>query len=48
MAAQRGMTPNDLFHIHWLSDVQLAPDGALAAFVVTRLDEEADDYRSAI
>ncbi len=48
MAAQRGMNPNDLFHIHWLSDVQLSSDGALAAFVVTRLDEEADDYRSAI
>jgi dipeptidyl aminopeptidase/acylaminoacyl peptidase len=48
MAAQRSMTPQDLFQIRWLSDVDLAPDGSRAACVVTVLDEEADDYRSAI
>src|SRR6266705_17073 len=44
----RGMTPADLFHIQWVSDARLAPDGRTLAFTVTRLDEEADDYRSAI
>ena len=48
MAALRGMTPQDLYRIRWLSDVDLAPDGSHAACVVTVLDEEADDYRSAI
>src|SRR5947208_6051777 len=44
----RGMTPADLFHIQWVSDARLAPDGRTLAFTVTRLDKEADDYRSAI
>jgi dipeptidyl aminopeptidase/acylaminoacyl peptidase len=42
------MTPADLFRIQWVSDARLAPDGRTLAFSVTRLDEEADDYRSAI
>ncbi len=45
---RRGMEPADLFRVRWITDPQLAPDGAQAAFVVTMLDEEADDYRSAI
>src|SRR4029450_2180724 len=44
----RGMTPADLFRIQWVSDARIAPDGRTLAFTVTRLDEEADDYRSAI
>jgi dipeptidyl aminopeptidase/acylaminoacyl peptidase len=44
----RGMIPTDLFRIQWVSDAHLSPDGRLIAFTVTRLDEEADDYRSAI
>jgi dipeptidyl aminopeptidase/acylaminoacyl peptidase len=44
----RGMIPTDLFRIQWVSDARLSPDGRLIAFTVTRLDEEADDYRSAI
>ena len=44
----RGMMPTDLFRIQWVSDAALSPDGSLVAFTVTRLDEEADDYRSAI
>lgn len=48
MAPQRGMTPEDLFRIHWISDVQLSPDGTLAAFIVTQLDPDADEYRSAV
>jgi dipeptidyl aminopeptidase/acylaminoacyl peptidase len=44
----RGMIPADLFRIQWVSDMRLAPDGRTLAFTVTHLDEEADDYRSAI
>jgi dipeptidyl aminopeptidase/acylaminoacyl peptidase len=44
----RGMTPADLFRIQWISDARIAPDGRMLAFTVTRLDEEADDYRSAV
>ncbi|MGH2586172.1 MAG: prolyl oligopeptidase family serine peptidase [Dehalococcoidia bacterium] len=48
MTALRGMTPEDLFRIQWINDVQLAPDGSRAAFVVTTLDETDDEYRSAV
>src|SRR6266446_2457799 len=43
-----GMIPADLFRIQWVSDTRITPDGHTVAFTVTRLDEEADDYRSAI
>jgi dipeptidyl aminopeptidase/acylaminoacyl peptidase len=44
----RGMTADDLFRVQWVSDVALSPDAALAVFVVTTLDADADEYRSAI
>lgn len=44
----RGMTAEDLFRIAWVSDARLSPDGRTVAFTVTRLDQEADDYRSRI
>ena len=44
----RAFTPDDITRIHWLSDAQIAPDGRRAAFVVTDLSEEQDEYRSAI
>jgi dipeptidyl aminopeptidase/acylaminoacyl peptidase len=44
----RGMTADDLFRIQWVSDARLSPDGRTVAFTVTRLDAEADDYRSTI
>jgi Tol biopolymer transport system component len=44
----RGMLPADLFRLQWVSEARIAPDGRTLAFTVTRLDEEADDYRSAI
>lgn len=44
----RGMTPDDLFQIQWLSDARISPDGTIVAFTVSRLDREADDYRSHI
>ncbi|HEY7492835.1 MAG TPA: S9 family peptidase, partial [Candidatus Tectomicrobia bacterium] len=43
-----GMIPEDLFHIQWVSDARLSPDGRRIACTVTRLDQDADDYRSAI
>lgn len=48
MTERRGMTPQDLFRIQWLSDVQLAPGGERAVFVVTTMDEQPDEYRSSI
>jgi dipeptidyl aminopeptidase/acylaminoacyl peptidase len=48
MTDQRGMTPDDLFRIRFVSDVQLAPDGSRAVFVVTAIDEQGDEYRAAI
>jgi Tol biopolymer transport system component len=44
----RGMIATDLFHMQWVSDARLSPDGRLVAFTVTHLDKEADDYRAAI
>jgi dipeptidyl aminopeptidase/acylaminoacyl peptidase len=44
----RGMLPTDLFRIQWVSDARLSPDGHLIAVTVMRLNEEADDYRSAV
>lgn len=44
----RGMIPTDPFRIQWVSDARLSPDRHLIAFTVRRLDEETDDYRSAI
>ncbi len=44
----RGMTSDDLFRIQWLSDARVSPDGRRVAFTVTRMDAEADDYRSSV
>lgn len=44
----RGMNTEDLFQIQWVSDARLSPDGRTVAFTVTRLEKEADDYRSTI
>jgi hypothetical protein len=46
--ARRPMTPEDLFAFSIVSDPQPAPDGSSIAYVVTRLDQEADDYKAAI
>lgn len=45
---QRGMTPEDITRIRWVSDVQMSPDGLRVAFVVTTLCEERDEYLSNI
>jgi dipeptidyl aminopeptidase/acylaminoacyl peptidase len=47
-AVPRGMQPEDLFALTWIADAQISPDGSRVAFVVTRLDRENDEYRSAI
>ncbi|HEU0115000.1 MAG TPA: S9 family peptidase, partial [Thermomicrobiales bacterium] len=44
----RPIAADDLFNIKIVSDPRLSPDGSHVAYVVTRLDREADDYRSAI
>ena len=33
----RGMIPEDLFRIQWVSDARLSPDGRLVACTVTRI-----------
>ena len=45
---RRGMLPADLFRLKLVSDARISPDGTRVAFVVTRLDEEQDEYLSAI
>jgi dipeptidyl aminopeptidase/acylaminoacyl peptidase len=44
----RAFEPSDITRIAWLGDPQASPDGRRVAFVVTRLDEERDEYRSSI
>src|SRR6266508_962922 len=40
--------PEDLYALSWVSDPRVAPDGRAVAFVVWRVDREANDYASAI
>jgi dipeptidyl aminopeptidase/acylaminoacyl peptidase len=44
----RAMIPEDLYAITWVGECDISPDGSRVAFVATRMDREADDYRSAI
>ncbi len=44
MTAGRGMVPEDLTRILFVTDPQLSPDGRRIAFVVTSLSEERDEY----
>jgi dipeptidyl aminopeptidase/acylaminoacyl peptidase len=44
----RGMMPDDLYAIHWISDVAMHPDSDRVAFVTSRMDRELDEYRSPI
>ena len=45
---RRGMTPEDITRIRWVSEVRMSPDGQRVAFVVTTLSEERDQYLSNI
>ncbi len=42
------MAPEDVYELASASDPRLSPDGKTVAFVVTRVDRAANDYRSAI
>ena len=44
----RGMQPEDVHRLVWSSDPRLSPDGATVAYVVTWIDADDKDYRSAI
>ncbi|MGB3330954.1 MAG: hypothetical protein WBA46_18460, partial [Thermomicrobiales bacterium] len=46
--ARRFLTPDDLFAIHLVGDVQASPDGSRIAWSVVSLDKDQDAYRSAI
>ena len=45
---RRGMVPQDLMRIAFVTDAQISPDGRRIAFVVTSLSEERDEYLSNI
>jgi dipeptidyl aminopeptidase/acylaminoacyl peptidase len=40
--------PEDLYELSWTSDPRIAPDGGTVAFVAWRVDQEANDYASAV
>jgi dipeptidyl aminopeptidase/acylaminoacyl peptidase len=42
------MVPEDVYELTTVSDPRISPDGRLVAFVVTRIDREESEYRSAI
>ena len=44
----RGMVPEDVYELTTVADPRLSPDGRLVAFVVTRIDRDESEYRSAI
>ena len=43
-----GMVPHDVFELTGVADPRLSPDGETVACVVGRVDEDANEYRSAI
>jgi dipeptidyl aminopeptidase/acylaminoacyl peptidase len=44
--AGRALTPEDWFRFQAVSDLQMAPDGAAVAYLVTRYDRSADESRA--
>ena len=42
------MAPQDVYELAWAGDPRISPDGQTVAFTVTRIDREANDYRSAV
>ena len=46
--AGRALMPQDWYGFQTLSDLQIAPDGAAVAYLVTTYDKEADESRSAL
>jgi dipeptidyl aminopeptidase/acylaminoacyl peptidase len=45
---RRGMVPQDLTRIAFVTDAQISPDGRRIAFVIASLSEERDEYLSNI
>jgi dipeptidyl aminopeptidase/acylaminoacyl peptidase len=43
-----GMAPEDVYDLAWAGDPRISPDGRTVAFVVTRVDKDANDYSAAI
>ena len=46
--AGRALAPEDWFRFQAVSDLQIAPDGAAVAYLVTSYDKESDESRSAL
>jgi dipeptidyl aminopeptidase/acylaminoacyl peptidase len=46
--ANRGVTPEDYFAFHFLSDAQVSPDGKQVAYVLTAIDREHNRRNSSI
>ncbi len=46
--AGRALMPEDWYRFQPLSDLQVAPDGAAVAYLVTTYDKEADESKSAL
>lgn len=43
-----GMAPQDVYELTGVADPRLSPDGATVAYVVGRVDKDANEYRSAV
>ena len=43
-----GMVPQDVYGLTGVADPRLSPDGTTVAYVVGRVDKDANEYRSAI
>ena len=43
-----GMVPQDVYELTGVADPRLSPDGATVAYLVGRVDKDANEYRSAI
>ncbi|MGH8140017.1 MAG: S9 family peptidase [Steroidobacteraceae bacterium] len=46
--AGRALVPEDWYRFQALADLQMAPDGAAVAYLVTSYDKESDESRSAL
>jgi dipeptidyl aminopeptidase/acylaminoacyl peptidase len=42
------MRTEDVYELTWAGDPRISPDGARVAYVVTTVDRESSEYRSAI
>jgi dipeptidyl aminopeptidase/acylaminoacyl peptidase len=42
------VVPEDVYHLVSVGDPRVSPDGKTVAFVVTRIDKKANEYRSAV